>query len=99
MWAVHMRDVDQVQRTSHFAGKVMITAFFNGSREWTVDRMEKARTMNSQYFIPDVVAEVAAIYCPQGRRPCQQRCMLHDGSTPVQKMRKGEGSLEHFGLL
>jgi histone-lysine N-methyltransferase SETMAR len=99
MWVADVCELDQVQRPSHFAKKVMLTVFFNGRGQCTVDLMPKGCTMDSGYFINNIVPAVALVCYPNGRQPRQRRCVLHFDNAPAHKTKEVGQCLGHYDLL
>jgi hypothetical protein len=82
MWVADIGELDEVQRKSHHAKKVMATVFFNESGQFVVDMMPAGQTMNSTYFATRIIPKLAKLCYHSGRRPHQRRFTAHFDNAP-----------------
>jgi hypothetical protein len=76
VWVPSWDDVDQIERSSHFQQKTMLTIFFNGTGEYKIAMLPAGQKMNNKYFMECVLGPLTEVCYPDGRKSQKRRVML-----------------------
>jgi hypothetical protein len=83
MWAASWEDVDEVERSSHYREKIMLTVFFNGTGEVFLNMLPQRDTMDSDYFSDEIIGGLDQFCYPEGRKSRQRKMVLHFDNAPI----------------
>jgi hypothetical protein len=61
----------------------MLSVFFNGKGQFLIDILSEGMKMDTDYFVDNIIDEIAKLCYPQGRRPRERRVMLHFDNAPI----------------
>jgi hypothetical protein len=61
----------------------MLSVFFNGTGQFLMDILPEGMKMETDYFADNIIDEMAGLCYPQGRRPREQRVMLHFDNASI----------------
>jgi hypothetical protein len=77
-------DRKEIVRETHFQEKRMVTVFFNGTDQYSIEIMPKCAKMNGPYFWEKIVLPLFLKYFPQGRKRHRRPMTGHFDNPPIQ---------------
>jgi hypothetical protein len=67
-WIAPWEELCEVERPTHHEKKRMISVFFNGTGQYFTDWLPEGRTMDSPYYVDQVLMPIADSCHPRGRQ-------------------------------
>jgi histone-lysine N-methyltransferase SETMAR len=97
-WMSPWEDVEEVQRPSHHQKKRMLSVFFNGQGDFFCNFLPEGETMNSTYYVEQILAPLSEFDLSQRSGEREQVLTLHFDNAPIHNSAEVEGYLEDRGL-
>jgi histone-lysine N-methyltransferase SETMAR len=98
MWATSWEDVDEIERSSHYQRKTMITAFFNGTGEYFLNILPRGMSMDTRYFAQEILGGLEPVCYPEDRNPHQRKIIVHFDNAPIHNTKIVMEQLQHSGF-
>jgi hypothetical protein len=98
VWAASWKEVDKLERPTHYHRKTMITVFFNGTGEYFLNILPRSRSVNTSHFAEEIVRRLLDICHPEVRNPHERKITHHFDNTCIRNVRTVMGQLEQSGF-
>lgn len=82
-WIAPWEEVGEVERPTHRQKKRMISVFFNGTGQYFTDWLPEGETMDSPYYVNEVLTPIANRCHPRGRQRPRHLVTLHFDNAPI----------------
>jgi hypothetical protein len=98
MWVSFWDDVDEIERSSHFQQKTMLTIFFDRTREYKIVILPAGQKVHRTYFMECVLGPLTEVCYSQGRKSHIRRVTLHFDNAPIHNTEEVQGHLTNLGF-
>jgi hypothetical protein len=82
-WIAPWEQVPEVERPTHHQKKQMLSVFFNGTGHYVTDWLPEGRTMNSPYYVEEVLTPLADSCYPQRSQRPRHLVTVHFDNAPI----------------
>jgi histone-lysine N-methyltransferase SETMAR len=98
MWCASWEDVEDIERPSHHQKKTMVTVFFSGAGNFTINLLPQGQKMNANYFAENVIGPLSNLCFPNGWNDGEERVTVHFDNAPIHNTKVVDEVIELLGL-
>jgi hypothetical protein len=95
IWAASWEELDELEPPTHYHNETMVTALFNGPREWFLNVLPRSRSVDRKYFAEEIVGGLKDVCYPEWRNSHERKITLHFDNGPIHNARRVMRQLEH----
>jgi hypothetical protein len=94
MLAALWKELDELERPTHYHRKTMLTAFFNGTVEYLPNILPRNRSMDTASFAGDIICGSEDASDSERRNRHEGKRTLHFNNAPIHNARTVMGQLK-----